>query len=378
MKRLLKFLTVCVLVAGTALGLVACGGGNSGTASKKGLTYKKGTSDAYYTLYKYVDEGKGITSLDLSTLDVTIGRIKSGAFEGNDTLTEIIVADTGDSENPLIIEEGAFKGMKKLERITLPFVGATAKADAYTSETAHSDKSVNAARTIGYIFGKDASNDLAEVTLYYSESASATYYIPSNLSEITIKAATDYEIPMYAFCGLTQVSSVKLFGKITAIGEAAFKDMKQLNKLNVPSTVTAIYNSAFVGCDALKDYDSETGLGFNMEENSALVRIGDEAFKGTKLKAFALPNGVEVIGESCFAQSSLESLTFSANLKKVKAYAFYGCKSLTTVTLPVFTAAEKPVLGTSAFEDCENLDATAIKTAFSYEENSNVFNGTKA
>ena len=376
MKRLLKILTICVLVLTAAISFVACGENGGGASSKKGLIYKKGTNDAYYTLYKYVDEGNGVTSLDLSALDITIGRIKSGAFDGNDTLKEIIVADTGDAENPLTIEEGAFKGMKKLEKITLPFVGATAKADAYVSETAPSDKSVGFQRTIGYIFGTDSDDELAEVSLNYSESGSNTVYIPSTLTEITVKVAGEYKIPMYAFCGLTQVTSVNLEGTITAIGDSAFKDMKQLNKITVPATVTVIYNSAFTGCDSLKDYNGETGKGFKIADGSALVKIGDYAFKGTKIKTFALPANTEIIGESCFAESGIESFTFSANIKTVEAYAFYGCKSLTEVGIPAL--AGEATLGVSCFQGCENLDATGLKAAFSYNENQNVFKDTKA
>ena len=376
MKRLLKILTVCVLVLVSAISFVACGENEGGASSRKGLIYKKGSSDAYYTLYKYVDEGKGVTSLDLSALDVTIGRIKSGAFDGNDTLTEIIVADTGDADNPLTIEEGAFKGMKKLEKITLPFVGATAKADAYVGETAPSDKSVGFQRTIGYIFGTEYDDELAEGSLNYSDTGSNTVYIPSTLTEITVKAAGEYKIPMYAFCGLTQVSSVNLEGAITAIGDSAFKDMKQLNKITVPATVTAIYNSAFTGCDSLKDYNEETGKGFKIADNSALVKIGDKAFKGTKIKNFVIPDGVEIIGESCFAESGIESFTFSANIKTVKAYAFYGCKSLTEVIIPALT--NEATLGVSCFQECVNLDATELKAAFTYDETQNVFKNTKA
>ncbi len=375
MKRLLTILTVCVLLLSTALGLTACGEAGGGSSSKKGLIYKKGTSDAYYTLYKYVDDGTGVTALDLSVLDVKIGRIKTGAFDGNDTLTEITVAGTGDEENPLVIEEGAFKGMKSLKKMTIPFVGATAKADAYIGETAPSDKSVGFGRTIGYIFGTDAYDDLAEVAVKYSESGSNTVYIPSELTEITVKAEGEYKIPAYAFCGLTQVMTINLEGNITAVGESAFKDMKQLKKINIPATVTAIYGSAFKGCDALKDYDGESGKGLKIEDGSALVKIGDSAFNGCKIKNFVLPAGVEVIGESCFAQSDIESFTFSAAIKTVKAYAFYGCVKLTEVVIPALNG--EATLGVSCFAECKNLDATALKAAFTYDDTQNVFQNTK-
>ena len=233
----------------------------------------------------------------------------------------------------LTIDAGAFKNMRKLEKITLPFVGATAKSDAYLNQTAPAvgdeKKATDKERSFGYVFGEDESDNAAGISFNYG-SGSATFYIPVTLNEITIKSQTAINIPMYAFCGLTQVSIINLQGNIAAIGEAAFKNATQLSKINIPATVGVIYESAFEGATALKIF----GTDFKFDDGSALTEIKDKAFKGTKLTDFVLPASVTVIGEESFANSSLTAFTFSSALTKIGAYAFYGSKNLST-TVPI-------------------------------------------
>ena len=157
MKKLYKTLLACLLVVCCLTGLFACGNEDGGTI-KTGLLCKKNVKTGLYTITGYVDEDKGVTSLDidkelkaLKGQDAVVGEIKAGAFKNNTTLKEVIVPNTVTK-----IGKGAFAGMQKLESLTLPFVGATRVADAFEGETAKTEnKAINSERSFGYIFGEE-------------------------------------------------------------------------------------------------------------------------------------------------------------------------------------------------------------------------------
>lgn len=333
MKRFLKLAIILVSCAALALSVAACGNGGSTKSDGSGLVCKKFGDDEFYTVTRYYEED------DVDTLDIAaafhakygenekIGLIKKNAFKGNGTLKSVIIAKTGDQA--LEIEEGAFAGMKAIEEITLPFVGSTELSDATIMQTAPAEnKSTDKMRSFGYIFGEEEVDGSAAVSLTYGKE-SATFYIPSTLYKVTVNGVSEngINIPMYAFCGLTQVSVIELKGNIVAIGESAFKNMTKLGKINIPATVKDIYGAAFEGTPALKVF----GTDLSFDDGATLENIKDGAFKGTKLTSFVLPASVKTIGESCFAESSLTAFTFSANIEFVGAYALANSEKLATI-----------------------------------------------
>lgn len=346
MKKVIGLFIITVLAVSAIFGLVACGGGE-GKTGDKGIVCKKLGDDDFYTVIGYVAE-EGTEVLDISAAaqekygndekTITVGRIRKGAFDGNTTLKEVIVSDSVEGTE-LTIDDGAFRNMRALKKITLPFVGANrfsaadmnvaitqADADEGTAISANDKK-----RLFGYIFGEEESDALAAVTQSYGDKSdmTATFYIPATLTEIKISAAKEAYIPMYAFCGLAQISSVTLEGNIKAIGRAAFKNMSQLKKVNIPKDVTVIYDSAFEGTDKLKTFGDD---GFKFDAESTLAEIKDSAFKGTKLTTFDLTGTqVTVIGDYAFYGSALVEFRFAATVESVGAYAFAGSENLQTL-----------------------------------------------
>lgn len=302
MKKFVKIM-LAALLAVIAVTCFACTD-DVKESDKAGLHYKKFSGDDYYTVYGYVDDGK-TTVLDVAEYvkdeNIVIGRIKAKSFDGNSSLTEIIVPDTVKE-----IDAGAFAGMKSLKKITLPFIGANANADAFDHETESSaDKAVDGERNFGYIFGTEEYDDGAAISQSCGSGDATTYYIPRMLGEVTVKPAADYKIPMYAFNGCSNLHSVTLGDKVTDIGESAFENCSNLKTVNFPATVNNIYKKAFA--------------------NSAITSI--------------TLNGVEKIG----------------------AYAFNDCKKLETVnvTFSTETGVEKEI-GSCAFMGCEKADVTAL------------------
>ena len=364
MKKIINILLALVLILVSAFSLVACGDSRDNDG-KKGLLVKKYSGEDFYTVYGYVDEGENVTSLDIGTVagEKTIGRIAKNAFSGNDTLEEIIVPDTVTE-----IAGGAFQKMKKLSKITLPFVGKTALSDSYIYETDEADgKSVNEERAFAFIFGTEEYAFGEAITINHG-SATATYYIPSSLTEITIKPAGEYKIPMYGFAGTVLVEKVNLVGNITSIGKYAFQGCRDLASINIPASVTTIDNYAFEGCSYLAN-------GLTFDQGSILSKINGYAFANSGIKELTLPATVTEIGNRAFKGSTIEKIVLSASLTKVNPYAFYDCVELRVVDITAVTGA--PELGVSAFEDCENLVFTAELDAIWSVKGANYKTNTK-
>lgn len=335
MKKVVRLLIISLLTVAAALSLVACNGIN-GNSQEKGIIAKKLSGDSFYTVIGYGAEDD-VKSLDIAAAvkekygDVVVGRIRTGSFDGNSSLTEIIVKDTTE-DGTLTIDKGAFKNMLALKKITLPFVGANAYSDAYYNETAPALgdelKATDNERLFGYIFGEEVNDTMAEIK-QSNGTSDATFYIPATLKEITVNAEREINIPMYSFCGISGIATVNLQGSIKAIGVAAFKNAIGLKKINIPASVKVIYDSAFEGAISLKSFDAN---GFSIAAASELTEIKENAFKNTRLTSFDLSGTkVEAIGDYAFFGSSLTTFTFSEQISVIGVYAFANNKNLSVV-----------------------------------------------
>jgi len=125
-------------------------------------------------------------------------------------------------------------------------------------------------------------------------------------------------------------------------------EMKYLEEIYIPDTVTEIRDDAFSGCQSLK----------NIHLPASLKTIGDNAFSECKsLETIEFPETLETIGEEAFyACTSLKEIVIPANTKVISGDAFYGCSSLESVSLPeglknIGTESDKY----GVFSGCVNL-----------------------
>lgn len=318
MKRFFKALIIVVLAVATITCCVACSGGGS-TPTEKGVLYKKFSGDSFYTVYGY--NGKD-TAIDLGAFakekNVEIGKIKTGAFAGNSTIKSISVPTT-----VVEIETGAFKDMRALEEITLPFIGANANSDAFLGESKKTvDKAVDSARVFCYIFGTEQFDTGIEVTANYG-GGTQVYYLPNSLKKVTVTPREGYSIPMYAFSGVAQLGTVVLSDKIDAIGEKAFENCTALNSVTLASSIKNIYNGAFIGTANLKTL-SFSGL--------SLDGIYDKAFEGSVLESIEV--AVKKVGDYAFSKSSLKTVNLSG-VEQIGNYAFASCEKLEASNLSI-------------------------------------------
>ena len=195
------------------------------------------------------------------------------------------------------------------------------------------------------------------------------------LEKITFPDALE-EIPPYAFAYCTALKNVTFGSKLTSIGNDAFENTA-LEEVVIPDTVTYIGNAAFNNITALKSVTVGSGVkdigrcfvgcknlsSLNLSEG--LETIWELAFEHTQITELTIPSTVRKIYGGAFSQcEQLEKLTFAegSHLESIsnlngdgvyKGGAFYGCKSLKTLKLPVSTTPF--TIADSTFESCSNL-----------------------
>ena len=126
------------------------------------------------------------------------------------------------------------------------------------------------------------------------------------------------------------------------LGEGAFKQYTNLEKIILPAGLTKIGKKAFQGCEMLKE----------IVLPESLQGIGAGAFANcTSLEAINLPVGLKTLGTEAFCYSGLRTIDLSACSKlKLSSGAFVGCAELISVKLPQLTDLPEAV-----FDLCEML-----------------------
>ena len=274
MKKFLKLLLISVLAVATALTMVACDGATPSGSSKKGVDGAV-TEKGIYEVRKYYAED-GVDTLDLGAIDLPEGvteiKIKANAFAGNTSLKSIKVPS-----NTVEIGAGAFAKMVNLEKLELPFVGAEFNAN-YKHNSSDSVTVTDAERTIAHIFGTAEYDGGSQVTVTYG-AATTTVYMPLTLKTVIInnEKQEEYNIPMYAFNGVTAFTNIELKGNIVGIGENAFGGVGGIETIKIPASVKNIYTGAFIG-SYIKN--------FVFDSACANIKVEDKAFFGCTLLNF--------------------------------------------------------------------------------------------
>ena len=147
------------------------------------------------------------------------------------------------------------------------------------------------------------------------------------------------EIPAAAFQHCRYfLWKVELPEGLVKIGSGAFSELRNLEMINLPSTVTEIGEHSFSRCFMLKEIVLPQGL----------LKIGKGAFERTALETIHFPPLIETIESECFSGcKDLYKVVLPVNLQEIKESAFYLCKKLTSIDLP----PSLRILGNSAFDE---------------------------
>ena len=164
----------------------------------------------------------------------------------------------------------------------------------------------------------------------------------------------------FAWCrGLTTVT---IGNSVTTIGYRVFASCTGLTEVSIPNSITTIGEKAFNGC---------TGLTEITIPNS-VTDIGNLAFAGcTGLTEVSIPNSVTSIGSSAFSNCrGLKTVTIGNSVTTIGNWAFASCTGLTEVSIPNSVTT----IGDGAFDSCTGLTKVTIPNSVTIIAN-NAFNG---
>ena len=109
------------------------------------------------------------------------------------------------------------------------------------------------------------------------------------------------DIYNYAFAGGTYLTEINIPSGVEEIGEYAFLDCISLQELEIPASVAEIEPNAFSGCQSLS----------TLTLNEGLKKIGAGAFGGcTSLTSINLPDSVSSVAYGAFDTNVEFSLTY--------------------------------------------------------------------
>jgi hypothetical protein len=139
---------------------------------------------------------------------------------------------------------------------------------------------------------------------------------------------------------------------MTIIANGAFNGCRNLIGVEIPSSVTNIYDESFRDCYALASV--------TFGEDSRLQRIGGYVFANcTSLTAINIPVSVTVItGEAFYRCTGLTSIVIPYGVTDINSRTFYGCTALTSVVIP----ASVKRIRLQAFCDCTALTDITFKS----------------
>ncbi len=351
---------------------------------------------------------KNCTSLSSVKLSSTVKAVANYMFDGCTALGSINLPDAVNS-----IGEYAFRGCTSITNIALPSAVKLIGKNAFENSGL---TNITIPEAVTY-FGSN------KTTTSSSVFKGCTSLTTVNLHDKLVS------INGYTFQNCPNLKNIEIPASVTLIGTSAFQN-SGIESVTIPKGVTTLLKNVFEGCSKLTDIQVASGnTTFSVNENGDLIKIsdgsvvaskaiegdgeveieldftglteipknmfkgysgeekvvipegitvigegafqdstikevilpstlkeiGDDAFNGTKLEKLVLPEGLEIVGDNAFANTPLTSVTFPKTITKLPSsekYApFVGCVNLSEIILPEgmtylgdFTFAKLPAL----------------------------------
>lgn len=169
---------------------------------------------------------------------------------------------------------------------------------------------------------------------------------PYNLKSVQLPETVD-TIIAGAFANCEQLEKIELPTSVSYIGDAAFCNTG-IRSIRLPEGLEIIAGNMFMSCG----YLSEVTL------PKSVRRLMSYCFSVTGLKKIVIPEGVRSIGAGAFANSSLETIEFEGDL----AYGTFGQNTFKNTRLKsIVIPGGISSLRAGSFVDCKYLKSVQIE-----------------
>ena len=135
------------------------------------------------------------------------------------------------------------------------------------------------------------------------------------------------------------IETVKVPNTVTHVGAYTFQDCPNLRSVTLSNSIVHLGEGAFFGCENLRKLDSNGTHNYleaySFALPSGIKQISDYTFYNcNSLDNPFLPNELLRIGNAAFKFSRIVKLTVPSSVIEIGDEAFYGCDWLTELRLP--------------------------------------------